>query len=223
RRPGSRVGLLLTLTGIAWFLGTLADSRIEPVAALGAALLFLHRGPLCHAIVGYPAGRPAGRLDTFAVVVCYVYAASAALARDNVVTGGVACLVLAVTIRGYARAACPDRRARVTAVFAAAVLALALAGGSVARLAGVGAGPAVLWGYEAALVLIAVGFLADSLFGGWAQAAVTKLVVDLGGDSQTGTLRARLAHALGGRSLSIAYWLARASPYVDEVGEPFGA
>src|SRR5215831_940905 len=40
RRPGSRVGLLLTLTGFAWFLGTLADSRIEPVAALGTALLF---------------------------------------------------------------------------------------------------------------------------------------------------------------------------------------
>src|SRR5262249_59301548 len=62
RRPGSRVGLLLTLTGFAWFLGTLADSRIEPVAALGAALLFLHRGPLCHAIVRYPAVPPAGRL-----------------------------------------------------------------------------------------------------------------------------------------------------------------
>jgi signal transduction histidine kinase len=219
RRPGSRVGVLLTLTGFAWFLGTLAGSGIEPVAALGTALVFLHRGPLCHAIVGYPAGRPAGRWDTFAVVVCYVYAASAPLARNEVVTIGVACLVLAVTIWGYARAAGPDRRARVTAVFAAAVLGVALAGGSVARLAGVGADPAVLWGYEAALVLIAVGFLADSLFGGWAQAAVTKLVVDLGGDSQTGTLRARLAHALGDRSLSIAYWLPEASGYVDEFGK----
>jgi signal transduction histidine kinase len=218
-RPGSRVGLLLTLTGFAWFLGTLADSRIEPVAALGAALLFLHRGPLCHAIVGYPTGRPAGRLDIFAVIVCYVYAASALLARNDVVTIGVACLVLAITIRGYARAAGPDRRARVTAIAAAAVLALALVGGSVARLTGAGADPAVLWGYEAALVLIAVGFLAASLFGGWAQAAVTKLVVDLGGDSETGTLRARLAHALGDRSLSIAYWLPEASGYVDERGK----
>jgi signal transduction histidine kinase len=135
-----------------------------------------------------------------------------------VVTIGVACLVLAVTVRGYVRAVGPDRRARVTAIAAAAVLALALAGGSVARLAGAGADPAVLWGYEAALVLIAVGFLADSLFGGWAQAAVTKLVVDLGGDSQTGTLPARLAHALGDRSLSIAYWLPDASGYVDERG-----
>jgi signal transduction histidine kinase len=218
RRTDSRVGVLLALTGFAWFLGTLAGSRIEPVAALGAALLFLHRGPLCHAIVGYPAGRPAGRLDTVVVLVCYVYAASAPLARNDVVTIGVACLVLAVTIRGYVQAVGPDRRARVTAIAAAAALALALAGGSVARLAGAGADPAVLWGYEAALVLIAVGFLADSLFGGWAQAAVTKLVVDLGGDSQTGTLRARLAHALGDRSLSIAYWLPDATGYVDERG-----
>jgi len=28
RRPGSRIGLLLALTGFAWFLGTLAGSRI---------------------------------------------------------------------------------------------------------------------------------------------------------------------------------------------------
>ena len=68
RRPQSRVGPLIALTGFAWFLGTLAESRIGPVAALGAALLFLHRGPLCHAIIGYPSGRPAGRLGMIVVV-----------------------------------------------------------------------------------------------------------------------------------------------------------
>src|SRR5262249_57251359 len=109
---------------------------------------------------------PVGRLGALAVVVGYVDAASAALARENVVTSGVACLVLAVTIRGYAGAAGPDRRARVTAVFAAAVLALALAGGSVARLAGVGAGPPRRRGYQAAPVPIPVGVPAACLFGG---------------------------------------------------------
>jgi signal transduction histidine kinase len=222
RRPQSRIGLFLTLTGFAWFLGTLANSRIGAVAVLGTALLFLHRGPLCHAIVGYPNGRPSGRLGMIVVVLCYAYAAAVPLARSSVVTVVVACLVLAATVWGYLLAAGPDRRARVTAVAAAAALAVPLAGGSVLRLVGAGPGAeqAVLWGYEVVLVLIAVGFLADSLFGRWAQAAVTRLVVDLGGDPEAGTLRARLARALGDRSLVIAYWLPETGGYVDERGNP---
>ena len=220
RRPQSRVGPLIALTGFAWFLGTLAESRIGPVAALGAALLFLHRGPLCHAIIGYPSGRPAGRLGLIVVVAAYVYAAVVPLARSDMVTTLVALAVLGAAIRGYALAAGPDRRARATAVAAAGALAVALVGGSVWRLLGAGSGAedTALWGYDAVLVLIAAGFLADMSRGQWAQAAVTKLVVDLGGDSEAGTLRARLAHALGDRSLTIAYWLAEVNGYVDEQG-----
>ncbi len=70
------------------------------------------------------------------------------------------------------------------------------------------------------LILIAAGFLADFVWGRWAQAAVTKLVVDLGEDSEAGTLRARLAYALGDRSLAIGYWLPTANGYVDERGAP---
>ena len=224
RRAQSSTGPLLALTGFAWFAGTLASSRIGAVAAVGAALLFLHRGPLCHAIIGYPGGRPPGRLGVVVVVACYVYAAAAPLAGGDVVTVGVALLVLAVTAWQYARAVGPDRRARVTAIAAATVLAIPLAGGSAWRLAGAGSDAdraAVLLVYEAALILIAAGFLAGFLWGRWAQAAVTKLVVDLGDDSDAGTLRARLAHALGDRSLVIGYWLPEANEYVDEQGMPF--
>ncbi len=177
RRPPSRVGPLIALTGFAWFLGTLAGSRIGAVAALGAALLFIHRGPLCHAIICYPGGRSLGRLSAIVVVLAYVCAAAVPLARNDVVTIVVTFLVLAATIWGYALAAGPDRRARVTAIAAAAALAVPLAGGSVARLTGAGpsAEQAVLWGYEAVLVLIAAGFLADSLRSRWVQAAVTRL------------------------------------------------
>lgn len=222
RRPQSRVGPLLALTGFAWFLGTLAGSRVGAVAAFGTALLFLHRGPLCHAIIGYPGGWPSRRLSMIVVAAAYVYAAAVPLARNDVVTIVVTFAVLAATIWGYALAVGPDRRARVTAVAAAAVLAVPLAGGSVWRLLGAGPGAdhAVLWGYEAALALIAAGFLADLSRGRWAQAAVTKLVVDLGGDPEAGTLRARLAHALGDPSLVIGYWLAEAGGYVDERGSP---
>ncbi len=222
RRPPSRVGPLIALTGFAWFLGTLAGSRIGAVAALGAALLFIHRGPLCHAIICYPGGRSLGRLSAIVVVLAYVCAAAVPLARNDVVTIVVTFLVLAATIWGYALAAGPDRRARVTAIAAAAALAVPLAGGSVARLteAGPSAEQAVLWGYEAVLVLIAAGFLADSLRSRWVQAAVTRLVVDLGEGTEAGMLQARLAHALGDRSLTIAYWLAGTSGYVDERGNP---
>jgi signal transduction histidine kinase len=222
RRPQSRVGLLLTLTGFTWFLGTLAGSRIGPVAALGAALLLVHRGPLCHAIIGYPRGRALDRLSMVVVILAYVCAAAVPLARNDWVTIVVTFVVLAATIRGYALAAGPGRRARVTAIAAAAALAVPLAGGAVARLIGAGPGVegAVPWGYEAVLVLIAAGFLADMLRGRWVRAVVTRLVVDLGEGTGTGTLQARLAHALGDRSLAIAYWLPETSGYVDEGGNP---
>ena len=220
RRPQSRVGPLLALTGFAWFAGTLAGSRIGAVATLGAALLFVHRGPLCHVIIGYPRGRAPDRLSMVVVAAAYVYGAAVPLARSDVVTMVAAFLVLAATIRGYALAAGPGRRAKVTAIAAAAALAVPLAGGSAARLTG--AGPAVEQvvprGYEAVLVLIAAGFLADMLRGRWVQAVVARLVVDLGEGSGTGTLQARLGHALGDRSLAIAYWLPETGGYVDESG-----
>ena len=75
RRAQSSTGPLLALTGFAWFAGTLASSRIGAVAAVGAALLFLHRGPLCHAIIGYLSGRARDRLSRAVVAAAYLCAA----------------------------------------------------------------------------------------------------------------------------------------------------
>ena len=222
RRPQSRVGLLTVLTGFAWFLGTFAGSDIEAVALLGSALLTLHRGPLFHAIVGYPSGRLSSPLGIAVVTTCYIYAASAPLARNSLVTIIVVLMVVATAIRGQRLASGPDRQARVTAIVAAAAVALPLGAGSVGRLIGAGsdAERAVLGGYQAGLVLIAVVFLVDLVRARWADAAVTRLVVDLGEDTEAGTLRGRLARALGDRSLAIAYWLPEANSYVDERGTP---
>ena len=221
-RPESRVGALLTLTGFAWFLGTFARSDIAAVAALGAAVLTFHRGVLFHAIVTYPGGRlSGGRLTAAVVALGYAYAVVVPVAQNNVATILMVLLVLAATGAGYLRAAGPERQARLTAAAAAVAVAVPLAAGSVAPLLGsdTNAGP-VLWGYEAALVLIAVGFLADLRYGRWGQAAVTKLVVDLGQPGESGTLTARLARALGDPRLVLAYWVPEANGYLDEAGNP---
>jgi signal transduction histidine kinase len=222
RRPQSRIGQLTALTGFAWFLGTFADSDIDAVATVGSALLILHRGPLFHAIIAYPSGRLSSRFGLVVVTTCYFYAAIVPLARNSVATIVIALMVVATTIRGQRLAAGPDRQARLTAIGAAAAVAVPLGAGSVGRV--IGAGPdaerAVLWGYGAALILVGVLFLVDLLRSRWADAAVTRLVVDLGEDTDAGTLRGRLARALGDRSLAIAYWLPEAHSYVDETGAP---
>jgi signal transduction histidine kinase len=78
----------------------------------------------------------------------------------------------------------------------------------------------VLWAYEVVTGLVAVWLFADLLWGRWAQAAITGLVVDLGELGDAGTLRDRLARALGDPSLVVGYWLPGASRYVDEAGRP---
>jgi hypothetical protein len=62
----------------------------------------------------------------------------------------------------------------------------------------------VLWPYDVVVCLIAVGLFADLLWGRWAQAAVTGLVVDLGEPAAAGTLRDRLARTLGDPTLVVA-------------------
>lgn len=222
RRPQSRIGILLTATGFAWFLGTLGESDVAPIAALGAAMLTLHRGPLFHSILGYPRGRLSGRFELGVAAIGYVSTTIGPIGRSDIGALAITFLILGTTSRGYLLATGPERQARARAIAAAAALVLVLGGGSVIRISGSspGADRALLWAYEGVLVLIAVGFLADLLRGRWAQAALTKLVVDLGQSTESGTLRNRLAGALGDRSLQVAYWLPEDNDYVDERGVP---
>ena len=203
RRPSSRSGLLMAATGVAWFAGSFA----------GAAL-FLHRGPLVHLLVGYPRGRLRSRLQQVVVAAAYVDGAVSPLARLDMVTVALSLAVVAAVLVGYLRAGGTERRARAAALAAASAVALALGLGAVGRIADVGAAVSWLWAYQAVLVLVAVGLFADLLWGRWTQAAITGLVVDLGAADEAGTLRAKLARAVGDPSLVVAYRLPDLDRYV---------
>jgi signal transduction histidine kinase len=126
-------------------------------------------------------------------------------------------VVVAVLV-GYLRAGGAERRARLVALAATSAVALVLGLGAIGRV--VGADATGLWAYQAVLVLVAVGLFADLLWGRWTQAAITGLVVDLGELDEAGTLRAKLARAVGDPSLVVAYRLPDADGYVDEAGRP---
>jgi signal transduction histidine kinase len=199
----------MSATGFAWFLGT-----------LWAPAAFLHRGPLAQLLISYPGGRLSSRLQRVGVAAAYAYAVADVVAGSNYATIIFALGLVALSARRYVEAAGSERRARLASLIAAAAFGLVLVAGAIVRLAGVGSGFVVLLAYDLTVCLIAIGLFADLLWGRWAHAAVTGLVVDLGEPVTGATLRDRLARALGDPTLVVGYWLTEQGRYVDDVGRP---
>jgi signal transduction histidine kinase len=209
RRPESRVGLVMVLSGATWFLGNVAG-----------ALLYLHRGPLAQLVLSYPTGRVRSRLVLAVVAAAYVDAAIEPLARNDVLTLAVAAAVALTALRVFTSSSGPARKAGGPALAAALAYAGVLALGAIERLANRHADTAVLWVYDVVIASLPLVLLVDLLRGRWAEAVVTGLVVDLGATGEGGTLQAKLARALGDPSLVIGYRLAGTAGFVDDAGRP---
>ncbi len=191
-RPRWRVGLILGIAGVAWFIGSLWSPAV-----------YLHRGPLAHLLLSYP-GRtllPTSRLDRAAIVAAYAYAAAYPVARDDYATIAFALGLVALSARRGVMAERPQRQARLASFTAATVFGLVLAVAAGGRLVDVEAGRRVLVVYDLSVCLIALGLFADLLWGRGARAD-------------------RLARTLGDPTLVVGYWLPEESRYVDEAGEP---
>jgi len=154
------------------------------------------------------------------VVAAYVDAVIQPIARNDVLTLVLASLVAATALDGYLRSSGTARRAGTPALGAALAFAGVLAFGAIQRLAGWDADRQALWAYEVVIACLTVVLLVDLLRGRWAEAVVTDLVIDLGRQADTGTLRDELGRALGDRSLVLGYWLPEETRYVDDVGRP---
>jgi signal transduction histidine kinase len=200
---------LMAATGLAWYAGSFAGE-----------LVFLHRGPLVHLLLSYPHGRLESRAGRAVVALAYLEAVVYPLGDSDAATLVLLAAVLGAAVLGYARAGGLERRGRLTALAAASLIAGALGGAAVARIAGADVDAALLWAYEGALVVVASGLCADLRWGRWARAAVTGLVVDLGDIERELTLGARLARSVGDPSLELGYWDAARERYLDESGEP---
>jgi signal transduction histidine kinase len=209
RRPESRVGALMWLAGVTWFLGT----AFEPA-------LYLHRGPLVHLLLSYPTGRLRSRSMRATVAVAYVDAAIEPLASIDWLTLALAGAVATVAVQTLRSASGPARSAVRLALGAVLAFEAVLVLGVVTRLAGWDADRAVLWSYDLVIASTAIVLAVDLLRARWTEAVLTGLVVDLGAPHEQATLRIRLARALGDTSLVVGYRVAATGELVDEAGRP---
>jgi signal transduction histidine kinase len=209
RRADSRVGALMSLAGFAWFLGTLWSGAV-----------YLHRGPLVHLLLSYPTGRVRGRLAQLVVVFAYVDSAIEPLASNDKLTLALSVFIALTSVRLFLQKSGPARRAGAPALASALAFAGVLAGGAVARLTGWPADDTTLWGYDVVVASLSIVLFVDLVRGRWADAVVTRLVVDLGAPEIAGTLRTKLAGALGDPSLILGYRLPKTDAFVDDAGHP---
>ncbi len=210
RGPLTTPAALMMATGLAWLVG-----------GLGPVVVFAHRGPLVHLLVGYPRNRLRDRTERVVVGFAYLDALVYPLGRLDIVTLALAASTVAVVARGQRRAHGAERRARLTSLAAASCLGVVLALGAAARLGGLDLDHLVLVAYELVLLTTSVALFADARWGRWNRSAITSLVVDLGDSAQRASLRDKLADALGDPSLQVGYPAPGAAGLMDETARPF--
>ena len=220
-RPQSRVGVLLVTSGFCWFLGNFARSDVAVVAWVAGHGVYLHRGPLVNALLTYPIGRAASRMERAAVVGGYAVAVVEPVWADDRLAVIFGVIFVGLALRLHAHSVARERRARFIAVWVAAVLGLAVVGGAAARLVFTIDAPeqALRLAYEAALCGAAFTLARGVVSRSWDRAAIADLVVELG-EEQSDRLRDGLRRALGDPSLEVGYWSPETEQYVDSSGRP---
>ena len=220
RRPESRIGLLLTGAGFAWFIGNVANGPVEGLAVVAAQLTLVHRAVLAHAALTLPSGRITGRVQLAAIVVGYLgwsIPASAASPIITLVLGGLA--VMAAVI-GVLAGPPPLRRVRLIGLAGVALMGGAFALASVTHLT-VPSGAAdriVLLIDQATIVIVVGGLTVATLLPRLRVSPITDLVVEAS-RSRSGVVRDTLAAAVGDPALELGYWHSPSGRFLDASGE----
>ena len=194
------------VAGLAWVAGTAAPGV--------AVLLTLHRGPLLHAALAHPDGRPAGRAAAAVVALAWLDGAVPAIAGWRAATLVLAALVAAVALHAATSARGPSRQARRAGSLAAVALVAGPAAGALLAPASEGGQDAILAAYDIAVVAGAL-----VLARGWSARGIAGLVVELGTARGGGTLNRALGGALGDPRLTVAYAVPGGG-HIDEAGRP---
>jgi DNA-binding CsgD family transcriptional regulator len=228
RRPANRSGLLMVLTGIAWFGRDLDELGGSVLTNLSDLSLNLFLALLAHQVIVFPRGAARSPLERRLVRAAYAlavggYVLSELVEATNDALSAVGIVMLVaivfVVVERWRTASPPGRRVMAPVLWAGPPV-LVVAAASVARdYLEVASGETALDWAELVYMAIPLAFLAGLLRDELQHAGVGQLVVELS-DEPTSPRRVRdaLARALGDPSLEIAFWLPGAGRYVDLEG-----
>jgi signal transduction histidine kinase len=212
-RPANRMGILLIATGTTWFVATFATPSY-PAAA------YVYCGPLVHLLIAHPTGRLGGRASPIVVVAIYVLSAVTAIIPLAGVGLAIGSLIVAVGIVRLVETASRSGGSTLATYVLAVLLGLVLVGASAGRLVGSPVEEAGLFAYQVILAATVLSLVADVLWRASSPGVLARFVVDLGSAAEAGTLRDRLARAVGDPSLTLGYAVDGAHGWVDDAGDP---
>ena len=228
RRRENRTGLLMLLSGLAWFARDFARWDADIPTRLGELSLNLFLALIAHQVIVFPYGVARTRHERGLIGATYSLALGgyvlseifpstndplAALAIPLIV------LIIFVVVQRWLGATPPERRA-LEPILWAGPIALIVAAAAIAHdYLDIGQSSAVDW-LKLAYITIPIAFLLGVLRTRLQRAAVGDLVVELSDVASAAGVRDALARTLGDPSLELGFWLPAKRHYVDLNGRP---
>jgi hypothetical protein len=229
RRPENLTGLLMLLSGAAWFGRDFGRLDEEFPTRLGELSLNVFLALVAHQVIVFPYGLTRSRLERALVVSVYVlafggYVLSEVVTATNDYLAGLgialALATLFVVVRRWLGATAPERRVLTPLLWAGppvlVVVAIAIARDYMDLSV---SDTAVDW-LQLVYAAIPAAFLTGLLRSQLQCAAVGDLVVELSEVGSPAQVRDALARTLGDPSLELAFWLPGKKRYVDPNGKP---
>jgi signal transduction histidine kinase len=244
-RPDNRIGLLMVLAGLSWYLGNLQDVPGPVGYPVGYLLAYLPLVLFGHVSLCYPDGGLRDRAERLAVLGAYGsylalesgrYLAEGRAGAVGWAPPGVqgshwadvlagnallfATALVWLVVRRWRAASRPVRQVHAPVWCAILVTYAALAATCLASLLHEGfAGRGLSALYGLSLVAMPFAFLSGLLRARLARLRVADLVVELEQAAHPTRLRDLLAGALGDPSLVLGFWTDEAG-YLDAAGDP---